>query len=158
MCKGSSTTTFTHSLDTMRSTRHTTMEWPKRRIPSLSYLRIASLATIFLVGTLGFAQDEVASIPSPDSTADTTQTAQIQTQTPQPPQPDAPAPQRGFFTRLGHAYLDDWTVDSNGAPACPRTRAARNPRPLELATLSRSRLADRRNRGDRRTRLRHLSC
>jgi hypothetical protein len=33
---------------------------------------------------------------------------------------DQPTPaKRGFMTRLGHAYLDDWTVDSNGAPASP---------------------------------------
>src|SRR5580698_8587774 len=27
------------------------------------------------------------------------------------PAAPAPAQRRGFFTRLGHAYLDDWTVD-----------------------------------------------
>ncbi len=33
--------------------------------------------------------------------------------------PPTATPQRGFMTRLGHAYLDDWTVDSSGAPAAP---------------------------------------
>ena len=43
--------------------------------------------------------------------------------------PAAP-PKRGFFTRLGHAYLDDWTVDSNGAPAAPEPARRGTPRPL----------------------------
>jgi len=43
--------------------------------------------------------------------------------------PAAPA-KRGFFTRLGHAYLDDWTVDSNGAPAAPEPARRGTPRPL----------------------------
>jgi hypothetical protein len=30
-----------------------------------------------------------------------------------PAAPATPAAPRGFFTRLGHAYLADWTVDSN---------------------------------------------
>ena len=37
---------------------------------------------------------------------------------------------RGFFTRLGHAYLDDWTVDSNGAPAAPAPARRGTPPPL----------------------------
>ena len=41
-----------------------------------------------------------------------------------------PTPQRGFFTRLGHAYLDDWTVDSNGSPASPEPTRRGTPRPL----------------------------
>jgi hypothetical protein len=41
-----------------------------------------------------------------------------------------PRPQRGFFTRLGHAYLDDWTVDSNGSPASPESPRRGTPRPL----------------------------
>src|SRR5580704_81777 len=41
-----------------------------------------------------------------------------------------PAPQRGFFTRLGHAYLDDWTVDSNGSPNSPESPRRGTPRPL----------------------------
>ncbi len=42
----------------------------------------------------------------------------------------ATAPNRGFFTRLGHAYLDDWTVDSNGSPAAPEPARRGTPRPL----------------------------
>ena len=37
--------------------------------------------------------------------------------------PAAPAtvtPQQGFFTRLGHAYLDDWTANTSTAPAPER--------------------------------------
>ena len=44
--------------------------------------------------------------------------------------PVAPAATRGFFTRLGHAYLDDWTVDSNGAPASPAPARRGTPAPL----------------------------
>jgi hypothetical protein len=44
--------------------------------------------------------------------------------------PAAPTAKRGFFTRLGHAYLDDWTVDSNGAPAAPEPARRGTPRPL----------------------------
>jgi hypothetical protein len=47
-----------------------------------------------------------------------------------PPAAAAPTPQRGFFTRLGHAYLDDWTVDSNGSPAAPEPARRGTPRPL----------------------------
>src|ERR1700733_4036928 len=43
--------------------------------------------------------------------------------------PAAPA-KRVFFTRLGHAYLDDWPVDSNGAPAAPEPARRGTPRPL----------------------------
>jgi Putative beta-barrel porin-2, OmpL-like. bbp2 len=42
----------------------------------------------------------------------------------------ASLPQRGFFTRLGHAYLDDWTVDSNGAAPSPEPARRGTPRPL----------------------------
>ncbi len=38
--------------------------------------------------------------------------------------------QRGFMTRLGHAYLDDWTVDSNGLPAAPTPERRGTPAPL----------------------------
>ena len=49
-----------------------------------------------------------------------------------PPTPAVPAQtvQRGFFTRLGHAYLDDWTVDSNGSVAAPEPARRGTPRPL----------------------------
>src|SRR3984957_16367744 len=43
--------------------------------------------------------------------------------------PAAPAP-RGFFTRLGHAYLDDWTVNSNGQPPAPEPARRGTPAPL----------------------------
>jgi Putative beta-barrel porin-2, OmpL-like. bbp2/Carboxypeptidase regulatory-like domain len=46
------------------------------------------------------------------------------------PAPAAPTAKRGFFTRLGHAYLDDWTVDSNGAPAAPAPERRGTPAPL----------------------------
>jgi Putative beta-barrel porin-2, OmpL-like. bbp2/Carboxypeptidase regulatory-like domain len=48
------------------------------------------------------------------------------------PIPAAPAPtqKRGFFTRLGHAYLDDWTVDSSGAPPAPTPERRGTPAPL----------------------------
>jgi hypothetical protein len=42
----------------------------------------------------------------------------------------ASLPKRGFFTRLGHAYLDDWTVDSNGAPPSAEPARRGTPRPL----------------------------
>jgi hypothetical protein len=42
----------------------------------------------------------------------------------------ASTPKKGFFTRLGHAYLDDWTVDSNGSPAAPEPARRGTPRPL----------------------------
>jgi hypothetical protein len=45
-----------------------------------------------------------------------------------PAQP--PAVKRGFFTRLGHAYLDDWTVDSNGSPASAEPARRGTPPPL----------------------------
>jgi Putative beta-barrel porin-2, OmpL-like. bbp2 len=45
----------------------------------------------------------------------------------------APVPaQRGFFTRLGHAYLDDWTGYSNGAPAAPAPAPERRGTPPPL--------------------------
>ncbi len=47
-----------------------------------------------------------------------------------PPSGASAAPKRGFFTRLGHAYLDDWTVDSNGSPAAPEPARRGTPRPL----------------------------
>jgi len=37
---------------------------------------------------------------------------------------------RGFMTRWGHAYLDDWTVDSSGAPASPAPERRGTPAPL----------------------------
>jgi hypothetical protein len=54
-------------------------------------------------------------------------------QTPSAPastSPAAPTAKRGFFTRLGHAYLDDWTVDSNGAPTPPAPERRGTPAPL----------------------------
>ncbi len=42
----------------------------------------------------------------------------------------SPAPQRGFFTRLGHAYLDDWTVASSGVPEAPAPERRGTPAPL----------------------------
>lgn len=50
--------------------------------------------------------------------------------TPSPTQASSQPEKRGFFTRLGHAYLDDWTVDSNGAPASPAPERRGNPAPL----------------------------
>ena len=47
-----------------------------------------------------------------------------------PETPAAPSPRRGFFTRLGHAYLDDWTVDSNGLPAAEAPKRRGDPAPL----------------------------
>lgn len=44
--------------------------------------------------------------------------------------PAAPAPKRGFLTRLGHAYLDDWTVDSNGLAAAETPKRRGYPAPL----------------------------
>jgi len=52
--------------------------------------------------------------------------------------PDKPLPEpsataathRGFLTRLGHAYLDDWTVDSNGAAPAPEAARRGFPAPL----------------------------
>jgi hypothetical protein len=44
--------------------------------------------------------------------------------------PATVTPQRGFFTRLGHAYLDDWTVDSNGLPQAPAPERRGTPAPL----------------------------
>jgi Putative beta-barrel porin-2, OmpL-like. bbp2 len=38
---------------------------------------------------------------------------------------------RGFFTRLGHAYLDDWTGDSSGVPPAPEPAPRRGtPAPI----------------------------
>ena len=51
------------------------------------------------------------------------------TQAPAATTPQPPAP-RGFFTRLGHAYLDDWTVDSSGQPPAPEPERRGTPRPL----------------------------
>jgi Putative beta-barrel porin-2, OmpL-like. bbp2/Carboxypeptidase regulatory-like domain len=42
----------------------------------------------------------------------------------------APKQKPGFFTRLGHAYLNDWTVDSNGSPAPPEPVRRGTPAPL----------------------------
>jgi hypothetical protein len=47
------------------------------------------------------------------------------------PAAPAPVPKRGFFTRLGHAYLDDWTVDSSGAPPAPATPRRGTPPPID---------------------------
>jgi hypothetical protein len=60
------------------------------------------------------------------NTGDDPQTTPAPASTP----PAAPTPKRGFFTRLGHAYLDDWTVDSNGSPAAPEPARRGTPRPL----------------------------
>ncbi len=46
------------------------------------------------------------------------------------PEPSATLPHRGFLTRLGHAYLDDWTVDSNGLPPAPEAKRRGFPAPL----------------------------
>jgi len=44
--------------------------------------------------------------------------------------PAAPAAKRGFMTRLGHAYLDDWTADSSGAAPSPAPGRRGTPAPL----------------------------
>jgi hypothetical protein len=45
----------------------------------------------------------------------------------------APVPaQRGFFTRLGHAYVDDWMGYSNGVPAAPAPAPERRGTPPPL--------------------------
>ena len=48
---------------------------------------------------------------------------------PTPTQAAYPSP-RGFFTRLGYAYLDDWTVDSNGIATSPAPARRGTPAPL----------------------------
>ncbi len=74
--------------------------------------------TMAMLSTTGFAENDpsTSDVDSPQATD-----AAV---------PSAPAPQRGFFTRLGHAYLDDWTVDSNGSPASPEPARRGTPRPL----------------------------
>ncbi len=57
--------------------------------------------------------------------------AQLQTTDNAAPKvPPPAATNRDFLTRLGHAYLDDWTVDSNGAPAAPSPERRGTPAPL----------------------------
>src|SRR6201999_2124806 len=46
-----------------------------------------------------------------------------------------PPAQRGFFTRLGHAYIDDWTVDSSGAPPSPAPERRGTAAPLNSPPL-----------------------
>jgi hypothetical protein len=46
------------------------------------------------------------------------------------PAAPTPTPKRGFFTRLGHAYLDDWTADSSGAPPGPEVPRRGTPAPI----------------------------
>lgn len=41
------------------------------------------------------------------------------------------AAQRGFFSRLGHAYIDDWTSSSSGAPDAPAPARRGTPAPLD---------------------------
>src|SRR5581483_11176445 len=36
----------------------------------------------------------------------------------------------GFFTRLGHAYINDWTASSNGLPPAPEPQRRGTPAPL----------------------------
>ena len=47
-----------------------------------------------------------------------------------PGQAAAGTPHRSFFPRLGHAYMDDWTVDSSGAPPAPAPERRGTPAPL----------------------------
>jgi hypothetical protein len=74
---------------------------------------------LFLMPT-AVAQESSSAISLPNF-PDATSSASISR-----PQP----PQRGFFTRLGHAYLDDWTVDSSGAPPAPDPPRRGTPAPL----------------------------
>lgn len=41
-----------------------------------------------------------------------------------------PAAKAGFFTRLGHAYLDDWTGTISGAPPAPQPTRRGTPAPI----------------------------
>ena len=59
----------------------------------------------------------VSSAASPASSS-TTKTSETQ------------APKRGFFTRWGHAYIDDWTASSSGAPEPPAPARRGTPPPL----------------------------
>ena len=86
-----------------------------------------------------------ASIPSPSADP----VSKTDGAGPAPAAVPSTAPARGFFTRLGHAYLDDWTVDSNGSPAAPEPARRGTPRPLELTPVSRCGLADGRYCRDR---------
>jgi hypothetical protein len=120
-----------------------TLQFVKQR-----YLRIPLL---FLAATLVCIQCGAASGPAGrdvvpdessidsftgsllDMTPGVTVDAQASPQTPVPaslPAATVPKQERGFFTRLGHAYLDDWTVDSNGAPAAPEPARRGTPPPL----------------------------
>jgi Putative beta-barrel porin-2, OmpL-like. bbp2/Carboxypeptidase regulatory-like domain len=75
----------------------------------------------------------VASGQLVDVMADTTVREDLSVQTATTaaaPQPTTPPAKRGFMTRWGHAYLDDWTVDSSGAPAAPAPERRGTPAPL----------------------------
>jgi hypothetical protein len=110
------------------------------------YLRIGFLLLLTgLTSAQGFAGKEsgfdVANQPGPFDTGpnirvqDASDSQATADPSPQAAVASSPAttpalPNRGFFTRLGHAYLDDWTVDSNGSPAAPEPARRGTPRPL----------------------------
>ncbi len=80
------------------------------------------------------AAGELATAPAPAVVPPTAAAAPMsvpaQTTATAPAPSAAPATKRGFLTRLGHAYIDDWTVDSSGAPAAPEAPRRGTPAPL----------------------------
>src|SRR5579885_751115 len=59
--------------------------------------------------------------------------------------------QQGFWTRLGHAYIGDWTASSSNLPVAPAPQ--KHARPAQLSAISFNRLAHRWDPRHRRTRL-----
>ncbi len=89
---------------------------------TLSDNQAASTASVAKIDTLTDLRDlnrYFASLAGDDAQA-----------APAAPTPLTTAVKRGFFTRLGHAYLDDWTANSSGAPPAPEPARRGTPAPL----------------------------
>ncbi len=93
---------------------------PRNRNWFTGTLLALAVVCFFLSSHITFAQS--ADAPPAPATAAPAPAALAPAPTPALPQ--------GFFTRLGHAYLDDWTVDSSGAPPAPEPARRGTPAPL----------------------------
>src|ERR1700761_7807231 len=100
---------------------------------SLRFLMLLLIIVITTGSVSALSESFLPAPPSADSLYTLFTDAPLQstsTQTPASPTLQPPPPHRGFFTRLGHAYIDDWTVDSNGLPPSPEPVRRGTPAPL----------------------------
>jgi hypothetical protein len=100
--------------------------------PPRQFLGVHFLLLLFALGTItitGHAANAPSIAPATSVRGDIPLPSDPQAADAAPAAAPVPA-QRGFFTRLGHAYLDDWTVDSNGSPAPAAPARRGTPPPL----------------------------